>query len=351
MSTALAFELPERLQAHEPPEARGLARDEVRLMVASAHDGRIAHARFRDLPDFLSPGDLLVVNTSATLAASLPARHPDGSARQLHLSTPARSAPGDAWWVVELRSANGASPCRGVEVGHSYELPGGARAEIVAPEPFASGRSRRLWIARLELPAPLNDYLSRHGHPIRYGYVPREWPLASYQTVFAQEPGSAEMPSAGRPFTADLVTALAARGVLVAPLTLHTGVSSPERGEAPYPERYRVPAETARLVNAVRSWGGRVIAVGTTVVRALETAAGADGTVEEGEGWTSLVVTPERGLRAVDGLVTGWHEPEASHLEMLRAAAPEELLDRSYQAALELGYLWHEFGDSHLLLP
>jgi S-adenosylmethionine:tRNA ribosyltransferase-isomerase len=232
-----------------------------------------------------------------------------------------------------------------------YELPGRARAEVVAPEPFASGRSRRLWIARLELPEPLGGYLARHGHPIRYGYVPREWPLASYQTVFAQEPGSAEMPSAGRPFTAELITALAARGVLVAPLTLHTGVSSPERGEAPYPERYRVPAETARIVNAVRSWGGRIVAVGTTVVRALETVAAPDGTVETGEGWTSLVVTPERGLRAVDALVTGWHEPEASHLEMLRAAAPEELLDRSYSAALDHGYLWHEFGDSHLLLP
>ena len=351
MSTALAFELPERLEAHEPPEARGLARDEVRLMVASAHDGRIVHGRFRDLPGFLAPGDLVVVNTSATLPAALPARHPDGSMLQLRLSTPARGAPGDAWWVVELRSANGASPFRGVEIGQRYELPGRARAEIVAPEPFASRRSRRLWIARLELPEPLGDYLARHGHPIRYAYVPREWPLASYQTVFAQEPGSAEMPSAGRPFTADLITALVARGVLVAPLTLHTGVSSPERGEAPYPERYRVPGETARLVNAVRSWGGRVVAVGTTVVRALETVAAPDGTVEAGEGWTGLVVTPGRGLRAVDGLLTGWHEPEASHLDMLRAAVPEVLLDRSYSAALEHGYLWHEFGDSHLLLP
>jgi S-adenosylmethionine:tRNA ribosyltransferase-isomerase len=351
MSTALAFELPERLEAHEPPEAHGLARDDVRLMVASAHDGRIVHAHFRYLPGFLEPGDLVVVNTSATIPASLPARSADGTARQLRLSTPARSSPSDAWWVVEVRSANGASPCRSVQIGDRFDLPAGASAELVSPEPFASSERRRLWVARLELPEPLDVYLGRHGHPIRYGYVPREWPLASYQNAYAVEPGSAEMASAGRPFTPELVTSLVARGVLVAPLTLHTGVSSLERGEAPYPERYRVPATTARLVNAVHVWGGRVIAVGTTVVRALETVAEPDGTVDEGEGWTSLVVTPERGLYAVDGLLTGWHEPEASHLEMLRAAAPADLLDRSYRAALELGYLWHEFGDSHLLLP
>jgi S-adenosylmethionine:tRNA ribosyltransferase-isomerase len=160
-----------------------------------------------------------------------------------------------------------------------------------------------------------------------------------------------EMPSAGRPFTTELVTRLVAGGVLVAPVVLHTGVSSPERHESPYPERYAVPEATARLVTAVRGWGGRVVAVGTTVVRALETVAAPDGTVAAGAGWTGLVVTPERGLWAVDGLLTGWHEPEASHLLMLEAAAGAELLDRSYAAAVRDGYLWHEFGDSHLVLP
>ena len=337
--------------AHEPPEERGLARDGVRLMVATAHDGRIVHARFRDLPDFLEPGDLVVVNTSATLPAALPARRSDGTVLKLHLSTPARRGSGDGWWVVELRSANGASPYSRVEVGDRFELPAGASAEIVSPEPFALSGTRRLWIARIEAPALLADYLHRHGHAIRYGYVPRDWPLASYQNVYAREPGSAEMASAGRPFTPEVVTALVTRGILVAPVTLHTGVSSPERSEPPYPERYRVSAATARLVNAAHLWGGRVIAVGTTVVRALETVADPDGAVDEGEGWTSLVITPDRGLWTVDGLLTGWHEPEASHLEMLRAAAPEELLERSYRAALGRGYLWHEFGDSHLLLP
>jgi S-adenosylmethionine:tRNA ribosyltransferase-isomerase len=345
--TAPAFDLPRALEAHEPPEARGLARDEVRLMVARRSSGALEHARFRDLPAYLSPGDLLVVNTSATLAAAIAARREDGAPVELHVASPAPQSPGGEWWIVEVRTAGGAAPVRDARPGGLLRLAGGARVELVLP--YAGGR--RLWLARLVTAGSLREELDRHGHPIRYGYVRADWPLAAYQTVWATEPGSMEMPSAGRPFTTDLVTRLVGGGVLVAPVVLHTGVSSPERGEAPHPERYAVPAETARLVNAARGWGGRVVAVGTTVVRALETVAGPDGTVAAGGGWTGLVVTPERGLWAVDGLLTGWHEPEASHLLMLEAAAGEELLARSYRAALAEGYLWHEFGDCHLVLP
>jgi S-adenosylmethionine:tRNA ribosyltransferase-isomerase len=343
--SALAFELPQRLEAHEPPEARGLARDDVRLMVASNRDGRITHAQFKDLPAFLAAGDLVVVNTSATLPAALPAERSDGWKLELRLSTPVPHRVAEHWWIVELRASE--RPFLAGREGDELSLPGGGRATIVAP--YAGGR--RLWLARFDLPEPLADYLEEHGRPIRYGYVPQEWPLSAYQNAFAVDPGSAEMPSAGRPLTAELVTRLVAHGVHVAPVTLHTGVSSPERGEAPYPERFRVPETTARLVNAVRGWGGRVIAVGTTVVRALESAAEPDGTVTAGEGWTNIVVTPERGVHAVDGLITGWHEPEATHLQMLRALADEDLLDRCYGQALDHGYLWHEFGDSHLILP
>jgi S-adenosylmethionine:tRNA ribosyltransferase-isomerase len=343
--SALAFELPHRLEAHEPPEARGLARDDVRLMVACNHDGRITHARFRDLPAFLAAGDLVVVNTSATLPAALPAERSDGWKLELRLSTPAPHRVADQWWVVELRAAE--RPFLAGREGDELALPAGGRATIVAP--YAGGR--RLWLARLDLPESLADYLDAHGHPIRYSYVPREWPLSAYQNAFAVDPGSAEMPSAGRPLTAELVARLVAHGVHVAPVTLHTGVSSPERGEAPYPERFRVSETTARLVNAVRGRRRRVIAVGTTVVRALESAADADGTVAAAEDWTNLVVTPDRGIRTVDGLITGWHEPQATHLQMLRTLANEELLDRCYREALEHGYLWHEFGDSHLILP
>jgi S-adenosylmethionine:tRNA ribosyltransferase-isomerase len=343
----LGFALSPDLEADKPPEARGLARDEVRLMVATRHDERVVHGRFRDLPDFLAPGDLLVINTSATLPAAVPAQRADGTALELRFATAAPQTSGEGWWVVELRSADGASPFDRLRTGERITLAGGRAIEIVAP--YAAGR--RLWLARLDVGEPLYDYLAQYGHPIRYGYVPLEWGLGAYQTAYAVEDGSAEMPSAGRPFTPELITSLVARGVQFAPLTLHTGVSSPERNEAPYPERYEVPPTTARLVNAVRLWGGRVIAVGTTVVRALETVAAADGSVEPGDGWTNLVVTPERGLRAVDGLITGWHEPRASHLRLLEAAAGEELLERCYDAALERGYLWHEFGDSHLILP
>jgi S-adenosylmethionine:tRNA ribosyltransferase-isomerase len=343
--SALAFELPDRLEAHEPSEARGVARDEVRLMVASNRDGRITHAQFKDLPAFLTPGDLVVVNTSATLPAALPATGSDGLELELRLSTPAPHRVADHWWIVELRT--GDRPFRSGRDGDELTLPGGGRATLAAP--YASGR--RLWLSRLDLPQPIADYLEAHGHPIRYRYVPREWPLAAYQNAFAVEPGSAEMPSAGRPLTAELVSRLVASGIHVAPITLHTGVSSPELGEAPYPERFRVTEATARLVNAVRGWGGRVIAVGTTVVRALESSVAPDGTVAAAEGWTNLVVGPDRGIRAVDGLITGWHEPEATHLLMLRALADEKLLDRCYREALAHGYLWHEFGDSHLILP
>jgi S-adenosylmethionine:tRNA ribosyltransferase-isomerase len=316
----------------------------VGLMIVTRQDGRLVHASFTDLPSFLRPGDLVVVNVSATLPASLPAIREDGTELELHLSTPAPRLEGDHW-LVELRREG--SPFGDVRPHERLELPAGGRVRLLAP--YAGGA--RLWLARLIVPGTVESYLGRNGRPIRYGYVPQEWPLDAYQNVYALEPGSAEMASAGRPFSAQLVTQLVANGILVAPVTLHTGVSSPERHEPPYPERYRVPPETARLVNAVHGWGGRVVAVGTTVVRALETTAQPNGSVIAGEGWTNLVVTPERGLWTVDGLLTGWHEPAASHLQLLQAAAGEELLERCYREAFQRGYLWHEFGDSHLVLP
>ncbi|CAA9528320.1 MAG: S-adenosylmethionine:tRNA ribosyltransferase-isomerase-like protein [uncultured Solirubrobacteraceae bacterium] len=333
---------PARREAHEPPEARGLARDAVRMLVASL-DAGLTHARARDLPDHLRAGDVLVVNTSATLPAALPARRADDSVLMLHLSTPCG---GDAGWVVELRERG--ERFAGARAGETLALPADARATLLAP--YLGGA--RLWLAQLHTGArPLLDYLGEHGAPIRYGYVERSWPLADYQTVFAIQPGSAEMPSAGRPFTPELVTALVARGIAIVPVTLHTGVSSQEAGELPYPERYAVPAPTARLVNAARAGGGRVVAVGTTVVRALETVAEHDGTIRAGAGRTRHVVTPQTGVRAVDGLLTGWHEPAATHLLMLVAVAGRALVDASYRAAAREGYAWHEFGDLNLILP
>jgi S-adenosylmethionine:tRNA ribosyltransferase-isomerase len=344
---ALTFELAPVLEASEPPEARGLGRDEVRLMVASRSSAVITHARFRELPDQLNPGDLVVINISATMPAAVPAERGDGAPVEVRFATRAPRSSSADLFVVELRRADGGSPLDRGGLGEQISLAGGARLELLLP--YAG--QRRLWLARVQMAEPLNEYLARHGHPIRYGYVPERWPLSAYQTAYATVPGSAEMPSAGRPFTAELVTKLVAQGTLIAPVTLHTGVSSPERHEPPYPEHYAVPPATARLVNAVRAWGGRIVAVGTTVVRALETVAASDRLVRAGEGWTNLVISPDRELRAVDGLLTGWHEPLASHLQMLEAIAGEELLARCYESALEQGYLWHEFGDSHLILP
>jgi S-adenosylmethionine:tRNA ribosyltransferase-isomerase len=346
VTEALAFELPPRNEASAPPEARGLERDEVRLLIAEGE--RLRHARFLDLPGFLDPGDLLVVNASATLPAALAATRPNGERVALHLSTPVpngRPAPiraGDVapHWVVELRRDD--ARVRDARVGEILALPEGGHARLIAPY-LSPGR---LWVAAVAPPAPLHAYLAEHGRPIAYRHTAGAWPLRDYQTIFAAEPGSAEMPSAGRAFSRRLIAALRARGVEIAPVILHTGVSSLERGEAPYPERYRVPPQTAAAVNTAR----RVIAVGTTVVRALESVAGPDGTVGAAEGWTRLMITPERPVRAVDGLITGWHEPDASHLLMLEAIAGRDAVARSYEAALAHGYLWHEFGDSHLLL-
>jgi S-adenosylmethionine:tRNA ribosyltransferase-isomerase len=259
---------------------------------------------------------------------------PDATAG-VPLSTPVPDASrGDAArWVVELRRGGHRL---GGRQGDRLALPGGGHARLVAPY-----LGTRLWVADLVLPEPLQGYLARHGRPIRYAHTPRAWPLADYQTIFSDEPGSAEMPSAARPFTARLLAALQVRGVGIAPIVLHTGVSSLELGETPYPERFRVPAATATRIRAAR----RVIAVGTTVVRALETSGG-----EAAAGWTRHLVTPQRPPRVVDGLITGWHDPDASHLLMLEALAGPDLVERSYAEALAAGYLWHEFGDSHLLL-
>ena len=249
-------------------------------------------------------------------------------------------------------------PFREAVAGESLGLPGGARVTLVAAYGGSSvsaihgdQRPTRLWIATLRLPCELDEYLDRYGFPIRYGYVRERWPAEYYQTVYATEAGSAEMPSAGRAFTPELITRLVAKGVQIAPLLLHTGVASLEEHEPPYEEFYRVPLATARAVNAARAAGRRVIAVGTTVVRAIETVIDEEGVVHPGEGWTRLVITPQRGIRAIDALLTGLHEPRATHLAMLEALAGRRHLRVTYAAALRERYLWHEFGDLHLILP
>ena len=341
----LTYDLPSALEASEPPEARGLTRDAVRMLVANRGDGALVPSTFSMLPRFLDAGDLVVVNTSGTIPAAVDARADDGTALVVHLST---QLEGDRW-VVEPRRPAGRSTERwaGPLPSRRLMLVGGA--SLTLDQPY--GDAGRLWVATLRLGRRALSWLAVHGRPIRYGYVDRPWPIEMYQNVYATEPGSAEMPSAGRPFTPEVVTRLVAKGVGVTPLVLHTGVASLEADELPYPERVRVPGPTAERVNAAHRSGHRVIAVGTTVVRALESAAGPDGLAHGYDGWTDLVVSPERGVAVADGLLTGWHEPASSHLMMLEAFTGRDLLRDSYRVGLAEGYRWHEFGDVHLILP
>ncbi len=362
---SLAFQLPPDLEAGEPPEARGLARDQVKLMVSYCRDEsisgdeaiadeRLFHTDFRHLGDFLEPGDLLVINTSGTLNAAVPVRRMDGARLELHLST---HLPADLW-VVELRLPGqpGTQPFYKARPGERLILPAGG--QVILLTPYRSDQRmddpadprRRLWIAELHLPQPLQPYLERYGTPIHYKYVRETWPTAYYQTVYANEPGSAEMPSAGRAFTPELITRLIAKGVQFAPLILHTGVASLEEHEPPYEEYYRLPADTADRINAAHAAGKRVIAVGTTVIRALETVTDPAGHTAPGQGWTSLVITPQHPIASVDGLLTGFHEPKSTHLAMLAALAGAAHVQQAYAQALANGYLWHEFGDLHLIL-
>jgi S-adenosylmethionine:tRNA ribosyltransferase-isomerase len=342
MTVLAEFELPRTLEAGEPPEARGIPRDAVRMLVSRRRTGEITHHLFTDLPNLLLPGDLVVVNTSATLPAAVRA----GPGLVMHFST---SLP-DGSWLAELRAVRGnaTQPYAGGSPGQALPLPGGAVATL------AERVTGRLW--RVRLSTGVVPYLLRHGSFIHYSYVASDWPAQAYQTVFGTTPGSAEMPSASRPFTAEMIARLVVRGVTIAPITLHTGVSSLEGGEEPYPEPYDIPPPTARLVDATRQAGGRVVAVGTTVVRALETAAaareqGAGVPLPASSGWTHHLVTPQTPPRVVDALFTGLHEPRSTHLLMLNAFAGADLLRRCYTAAVQHSYLWHEFGDVHLLLP
>ena len=333
--TSVDFTLPPELEAREPAEMRGTGRDDVRLLVTRRGDDSVVHAHFRELPRFLDPGDLLVLNTTATLPAAVTAIRDDGDAIALHFSTP---LPGGLV-VVEPRKVT-------VREGERLVLPGDVTLTLLAPY----RDSQRLWTAAAKPPLSLREYLLRYGRPITYSYIDRSFGIDAYQTVFASEPGSAEMPSAGRPFTRSMLACLRRHGVRLAKLVLHAGVASLETHERPYEESYEVPSRTAEEVRRAKERRNRVIAVGTTVVRALESSVDRAGRVIASRGWTDIVITPERGVRVVDSLLTGFHEPRATHLAMLEAIAGRAHIEKAYAAALEERYLWHEFGDLHLLL-
>src|SRR6266540_808652 len=351
--SAIEFSLPPELEASAPPEARGLRRDEVRLMISNYSTDQVKHSRFYHLDKYLNEGDVIVINTSRTRNSALLGTRADGSVLEVHLSIHFD----DDLWTVELRSINESGKTKHLEDAHESEvlsLPGAVSAVLQGP--YVSDcddnlkPSQTLWLAKINFLQDVDDYLARYGFPIRYNYVKEKWPLSFYQTVYATEPGSAEMPSAGRPFTPKLLKRLESKGIQIAPLILHTGVSNLETHEPPYKEFYRVTPETAQLVNETRASNKRIIAVGTTVVRALETVTDGNGITHAGEGWTCLVITPQWGLRAVNALLTGMHEPKASHLAILETLAGLPHIKLAYDEALRHGYLWHEFGDLHLII-
>jgi S-adenosylmethionine:tRNA ribosyltransferase-isomerase len=343
----IEFKLPPNLEATAPPELRPHGsgrRDDVRLLVLDRRTGATTHSTFRRLDHFLRNGDLLVVNSSRTVPALLRAVGDDGRPVEVRLADHRGSRRWDAL-LLDGRTHIGHD---GLRLIFGEDL----RARVLTRRrdlPF-------LWRLEFSLGgARLLDAIYRLGEPIRYSYVAGALPIDLYQTVYATEPGSVEMPSAGRPLSWEMLLHLRQKGVETASLVLHTGLSS-TRDDAVdalhpnYDEAFTVPPETADAVNRAHAAGGRVIAVGTTVVRALESVTGEDGISHAGHGRTRLRITPHAHLHAVDGLLTGLHEPQASHLDLLSAFIRPEHLAPAYGEALAHGYLWHEFGDMNLIL-
>ena len=351
--TSFDFELPKLLECAIPTEVRGLARDEVKLMVSHRINDAIEHRIFNEIGEVLKAGDVLVVNTSKTINAAVPMVLPNGKAGRVHLATKLS----ETEYLVEVRQVvnNKTKRFHGIQKGQEFVLADNATMKIIAPyyEQENKPEHIQLWKVEFSLPTSMTSYLNRNAQAISYSNVDKKYPISFYQTCFAnpdEEWGSAEMPSAGRAFTPELVNQLKQKGVEFAPVLLHTGISSLETHEKPYPELFRVSTETAHLLNVAKSEGRRIIAVGTTAIRAVESAVNNEGIVEAAEGMTDLFITQESGLNLINGMLTGFHEPKASHLLMMEALANRSHLEQCYQAAIPLAYQWHEFGDLHLIL-
>jgi len=351
MPTPFTFTLPPELSAKEPPERRGIRRDQVRLLVIDRANGEVEHARFDKIDNYPRENDLLVFNSSRTLPASMrgcDCSRKHGPCMEVRL---AEHLPDDSWLALLLCEQGDPFGCA-LRPAMQIEFAEGLKAAVLERDE----RIPRLWKLRFSISGPqLVDLIYRLGKPIRYEYVSAPWDLDYYQTVYAKEPGSAEMPSAGRAFTWKLLLDLKRRGIDSAYLVLHTGLSSYMDAEldAQHPaseEEYFVGATTAEKINRAREKGGRVIAVGTTVVRALESIVDSAGRVQEAHGYTRLKIDHQHQLKAVDGLLTGLHEPEASHLDLLSAFLPAEKIRTAYEEAIARKYLWHEFGDLNLIL-
>lgn len=347
LSTLIQFELPEQLACPEPTEQRNIKRDEVRLLVTTGN-GSVEHTSFDQIDRYLQGGDVLVVNTSATRASALPVLLPHNRTGVIHVSTKINSHK----WLIEIRAIldNKTICWKEGQQGMVFQLPDKATFTL-QNRFYKDGELLDLWAAEFESKQTLETYLEKHARPIQYNKLNKQYPLSYYQTSFSFHPGSAEMPSAGRAFTPELIETLLKKGIVFAPVLLHTGVSSLEENESPYPEYMEIDPLSAAIINTAKGQGRRVVAVGTTMVRAVESATNEEGIIVPYRGNTDLFIDDSYSMKIVDALLTGFHEPKASHLNMLQAIAGFEHMDRAYRVAIEANYFWHQFGDLHLILP
>ena len=346
-SSIIEFELPGRLECTQPTELRNLERDEVRLLVTT-DSKHVRHTTFRNVDQHLQKGDVLVVNTSATRATALPVALPGNRKGMAHFSTRVNGHE----WLVEIREIEEEKTVRWKEgkLGMKFHLPDGA--EIRLKRKFYKERELlHLWVADFTTFQEQEAYLAEHAQPIKYDHLNEHYPLDFYQTHFSLHPGSSEMPSAGRGFTKDLVERLLEKGVIFAPILLHTGVSSLEENESPYAEYMEIDQASATKINNAKKHGRKIIAVGTTAVRVVESAVNQRGEVVPYTGNTDLFIDNGYRMKVINGLLTGFHEPRASHLKMLQSIAGFDHIERAYDSALENNYFWHQFGDLHLILP
>jgi len=332
-----SYELPAELIAQAPLPGRSASR----LLACDGATGTLRDLAFRDLPELLAPGDLLVLNDTRVLPARLRGTKPTGGAVEILLER----LTGDRTFLAQARSSKGFRP------GSTIELPGGARAEV-------TGRAGDLF--EMELDTAAEDYFTTHGEMPLPPYIGRPAGPADrerYQTVYAREPGAVAAPTAGLHFDAALFEALAARRVEVARLTLHVGAGTfqPVRVDdilehRMHPERVRVDASVVDAVAATRARGGRVVAVGTTVVRSLESAA-RSGRLTPLEGETDLFIYPGFRFRVVDALITNFHLPESTLLMLVSAFAGRERVLAAYRHAVAAGYRFFSYGDAMFVLP
>jgi S-adenosylmethionine:tRNA ribosyltransferase-isomerase len=350
-----------------PAGAPPAQRDHVRLMAVDPQVTAAGDFPFVHLAELLEPGDLVVVNDAATLPASLAGVTGAGAAVELRLVGPHGLAERDGdslWYAAVLGAGDWRTPTEhraeppalpeGTRIvfGHTLDHGAGLGAEIVSRTEL----SPRLVLIRFDRSGDaLWQALYAAGKPIQYSYLEGDVPLWSVQTAFAARPWAMEMPSAGRAISGAVLHALRRRGVDIAWLTHAAGLSA--TGDAaidaalPLPERYEIPARTVRAVARTRGRGGRVIAVGTTVVRAIEGCVAQHGRLRPGHGVTDLVITAGFRPAVIHGLLTGMHEPESSHFRLLQAFAPRALLEASWEQAARLGYRCHELGDTCLIAP